>query len=96
MCCDPACVRPDQPGYAIEQSGLPCSRRTKQDRDPRRKREGEIKLEIFSQPLANLHRRFCSSAAGSAIAALSNDECMNSGSLKTMTTKGTKYHEGIP
>ena len=58
LCRDSACVRPDQPGYAVEQSGLPCPGRTKQDRDSRRKDASEIEFELLSQPLANLHGRF--------------------------------------
>ena len=47
--CDSARIRPDQPGYAIQQSSLPCPRRTKQDRDSGRERDGEVKFEIFSR-----------------------------------------------
>ena len=56
--CDSAFVRLNQPGNAIQQRGLPCPRRAKQDRDPRRHGDGEVEFEILSRALANLHGDF--------------------------------------
>src|ERR1700687_4668458 len=39
-------IRPDQSGNALQQGGLPCPRRTKQDRNSGRKGEKEVKFEI--------------------------------------------------